>query len=109
MPAANPPPLAPRGFECVPPAMRLPPLKLSMPLGRYKLDKLSCEARELLGLPLSPSKLNRDVLTIHVTAFAQPFPECCKPGGHQGRGGRRKKTYPVDLGRLLGLGGERGR
>jgi hypothetical protein len=73
-----------------------------------EFDQFGCEAGESLGLPLSPSMFNDDVLPFHVAAFAQSFQECREPSGHQGRGSSPEKADSVNIAGLLRLGGERG-
>jgi hypothetical protein len=61
---------------------------------------------EPLGLPLGISVFNDDVATLDVAEVTQSLEEGLGQVGSSGQVGRQE-AYSSDLGRLLGLGGER--
>jgi hypothetical protein len=61
---------------------------------------------EPLGLPLGISVFNHDVATLDVTEVTQSLAEGLPQVGASGHV-ERQEAYSSDLGRLLGLGGER--
>ncbi|MBM2844101.1 MAG: merR-type protein [Anaerolineales bacterium] len=62
---------------------------------------------EPLGLPLGISVFDHDVAALDVTEVTQPLEERLSQVGTSGQV-ERQPAYSSDLGRLLGLGGERG-
>ena len=71
-------------------------------------DQLGRESGEPLVLSLRPSVLDHDVLALDVAELAQPSPERLDEMlGRHGRGRGHEEADPIDLPRLLRLGGER--
>jgi len=66
------------------------------------------ERGEPLGLSLGISVFNRDVAALDVTEVTQSLEEGISQVGGSGHV-ERQVAYSSDLGRLLGLGGERGK
>src|SRR5712691_10343565 len=69
-------------------------------------NQIGRESGEPLGLPLGISLFNHDVAALDVTEVTQSLKEGLARMGVRGQVARQV-AYSSDLGRLLGLGGER--
>src|SRR4030095_12959143 len=71
-------------------------------------DEFGRKFRGPVEVPLGPSGLNGDVLSLNVAQRAKRLPEWFEAQGGQGSGAGKEKAYSKDLRRQLGVGGTRG-